>query len=114
MTLQQNCARPITLIFDVAFYNYFTEMIIILRRRVARNIWVATLFLLVFRPHCNFNSMSMKTTDIIIFYIYAEVGDHFMDKQLFCVLLVKLYNYYLYEFHTFVVLVYCRINGRNY
>jgi len=43
MTLQQNHARPITLLFEVGFWNSFTEMITILRRRVARNIWVATL-----------------------------------------------------------------------
>jgi len=43
MTLQQNRVRPITLIFEVGFRNYFTEMITILRRRVARNIWAASL-----------------------------------------------------------------------
>jgi len=43
MTLQQNLVRPIILLFEVRFRNYFTEMITILRRRVARNIWVATL-----------------------------------------------------------------------
>jgi hypothetical protein len=43
MTLQQNRVRPITLLLEVGFINYFTEMITILRRRVARNIWVATL-----------------------------------------------------------------------
>jgi len=43
MTLQQNRVRPITLLFEVGFWKYFTEMITILRRRVARNIWVATL-----------------------------------------------------------------------
>jgi len=32
--------RPITSLFEVRFYNYFTEMITILRRRVARNIWL--------------------------------------------------------------------------
>jgi len=36
MTLQQNCVRPITLLFEVGFWNYFTEMITILRRRVTR------------------------------------------------------------------------------
>jgi len=41
--LQQNRVRPITSLFEVEFYNYFTEMITILRRRVVRNIWVATL-----------------------------------------------------------------------
>jgi hypothetical protein len=34
--------RPITLLFEVGFYIYFTEIITILRR-VASNIWVATL-----------------------------------------------------------------------
>jgi len=42
MTLQQNRVRPITLLFEVGFRKYFTEMITILRRRVAYNIWVAT------------------------------------------------------------------------
>jgi len=31
MTLKQNCVRPITLLFEVGFYNYLTEMITILR-----------------------------------------------------------------------------------
>jgi len=43
MTLQQNRVRPITLLFKVGFRNYYTEMITILRQRVAHNIWVATL-----------------------------------------------------------------------
>jgi hypothetical protein len=43
MTLQQNCVRPISSLFEVGFYNYFTIMITILRRRVVRNIWIATL-----------------------------------------------------------------------
>jgi len=43
MTLQQNCVRPITLLLEVGFQIFFTEMITILRRRVACNIWVATL-----------------------------------------------------------------------
>ena len=38
MTLHQNRVRPITLLFEVGFQNYFTEMITILRRRVAHNI----------------------------------------------------------------------------
>jgi len=42
MTLQQNRVRPITLLFEVGFRKNFTEMITILRRRVASNIWVAT------------------------------------------------------------------------
>jgi hypothetical protein len=42
MILKQNRVRPITSIFEVGFLNYFTEMITILRRRVARKIWVAT------------------------------------------------------------------------
>jgi hypothetical protein len=44
MTLQQNRVWPIDLLLEVGFYNYFTEMITILRRRVTSNIWVATLF----------------------------------------------------------------------
>jgi len=43
MTLHQNRVRPITLLFEVGFQNYFTEMITVLRWRVARNIWVVTL-----------------------------------------------------------------------
>jgi hypothetical protein len=43
MTLQQNRVRPITSLFEVGFYNYFTQMITNIRRRVALNIWVATL-----------------------------------------------------------------------
>jgi len=42
MTCQQNSFRPITLWFEVEFYNYFTGMII-LRQRVACIIWVANL-----------------------------------------------------------------------
>jgi len=42
MTLQQNRVRPITLLFEVGFYNYFTEMITILGLHVTRNILVAT------------------------------------------------------------------------
>jgi len=43
MTLQQNRVRPITSLFEVGLWKYFTEMITILRRRVAHNILVATL-----------------------------------------------------------------------
>jgi len=43
MTLQQNRVWPITLLFEVGFRKYFTEMITILTRCVVRNIWVATL-----------------------------------------------------------------------
>ena len=42
-TLKQNRVRPITLLLAVEFRKYFTEMITILRWRVARNIWVTTL-----------------------------------------------------------------------
>ena len=42
-TLQQNRVRPITLLFEVGFRNYFTEMTTMLRRRVARNIWAPTM-----------------------------------------------------------------------
>jgi len=43
MTFQQNSFRPITLWFEVEFYNYFKGMITILRQRVPCNIWVAIL-----------------------------------------------------------------------
>ena len=43
MTSKQNHVPPITLLCEVRFYKYFTEMITILRRCVTRNIWVATL-----------------------------------------------------------------------
>jgi len=43
MILQQNFVLPITLLFEIGFRNYFTEMTTILRRRVARTIWVPTL-----------------------------------------------------------------------
>jgi len=35
--------RPITLLFEVGYWNYFKEMTTMLRRRVARKILVATL-----------------------------------------------------------------------
>ena len=37
-TLQQICVWPITLLFEVRFQKYFTEMITILRRRVAQHL----------------------------------------------------------------------------
>jgi hypothetical protein len=40
MTLQQIRVRPIISLFEVGFYNYFTEVITNLRQRVARNIWI--------------------------------------------------------------------------
>jgi len=43
MTLLQSRVQPITLLFEVGFRKYFTKLNTILRWRVARNIWVATL-----------------------------------------------------------------------
>jgi len=43
VTVKQNCVWPITLLFEVGFYNFFTKIITILRWRVVHNIWVATL-----------------------------------------------------------------------
>jgi hypothetical protein len=48
MTLKQNRVRPITSLFEIGFYNYFTEMITILRRyvthkSVVRSHWVEKL-----------------------------------------------------------------------
>jgi hypothetical protein len=53
ITSQQNLVQPITSLFEVRFYNYFIEMITILRRRVVRNIWVATLKLKVTAWPCS-------------------------------------------------------------
>jgi hypothetical protein len=47
--------RPITLLFEVGFYNYFTEMITILRLSVTRKIWVATLKVKVTAWSCSKN-----------------------------------------------------------
>jgi len=38
MTLKQNRVRPIILLFEVGFRNYFTEMVTILRPRVAQHL----------------------------------------------------------------------------
>jgi len=43
MTMQEYRVRSITLLFEVGFYNYFTEIITILGWHVVRNILVATL-----------------------------------------------------------------------
>jgi len=43
MILQQNRVRLTTLLCEVRFYKYFTEMITILGQCVTRNIWVTTL-----------------------------------------------------------------------
>jgi len=46
--------RPsVPLLFEVGFQNYFTEMATMLRRRVARNIWVATLKVKVTARNCS-------------------------------------------------------------
>jgi hypothetical protein len=42
MTLQQNHVQSITSLFEVGFYNYFTEMITILRQRDMHNLWLQT------------------------------------------------------------------------
>jgi len=52
-TLQQNRVRPITLLFEVRFRNFFTEMITILRRCVARKIWVPALKVKVTARPCS-------------------------------------------------------------
>ena len=43
LSVRPICVGPITSLFEVGFRNYFTEMSTMLRRRVARNIWVPTL-----------------------------------------------------------------------
>jgi len=53
MTLQQNRVRPITLLFEVGFWKYFTEMTTMLRRHVARYIWVTSLKVKVTALSCS-------------------------------------------------------------
>jgi len=67
MTLHQNCVWPITSLFKVGFYNYFTEIITILRRRVARNSLVATLKI-------NFHSMTLQHNSVRPITLLFEVG----------------------------------------
>jgi len=45
--------RPITSLFEVEFRNYFTEMTTMLRRRVARKIWVPALKVKVTARPCS-------------------------------------------------------------
>ena len=45
--------RPFTWLFEVGFWNNFTEMTTMLRRRVARNIWVPTLKVKVTARPCS-------------------------------------------------------------
>ena len=45
--------RPITSLFEVGFRNNFTEMTTMLRRRVARKIWVPTLKVKVTARPCS-------------------------------------------------------------
>jgi hypothetical protein len=70
MTLQRNRVRPITLLFEVEFYNFFTEMIISLRQRVARNIWVTTLKVNVTACH----SMTLQQNRVRPITSLFEVG----------------------------------------
>jgi len=53
MTLQQNRVRPITSLFVVRFWNSFTEMITIVRRRVTCNFLAATLKVKVTARPCS-------------------------------------------------------------
>jgi len=53
MTWQQNWVWPINWLFEVRFYNYYTEMITLLGWHVARNIWVATLKIMVTAWPCS-------------------------------------------------------------
>jgi len=71
MTLQQNCVRPITLIFQVGFRKYFTEIITILRWRVARNTRVTTLKVKVTAWPCS------KIVSTHIFVIWSRISKLF-------------------------------------
>jgi len=73
MTLQQNRVRPITLLFEVGFQKYFTKMITLLWRRVACNIWVATLKVKVTAwpsaKSCPAHNFVIWSQILILFYI---------------------------------------------
>jgi len=71
MTLQQNRVRPITLLSEVGFRNYVIEMITILRRRVTRNIRVATLKVKVTAWPCS------KIVSTHIFVIWSRISKLF-------------------------------------
>ena len=79
MTFQQNSFRPITLWFEVEFYNYFTGMIPILRQRVVCNIWVATLKAKVTAWPCSKILSAPK-----LCYLKSDFTTTF-DKLLLCV-----------------------------
>jgi len=79
MTFQRNCLRPITLLFEVEFYNYFTGMITILRQRVACNIWVATMKAKVTAWPCSKIVSGPK-----VCYLKSDFTTTF-DKLLLCV-----------------------------
>jgi len=76
---QQNSFRPITLWFEVEFYNYFTGMITILRQRVTCNIWVATLKAKVTARPCSKIVSGPK-----LCYLKSDFTTTF-DKLLLCV-----------------------------
>ena len=85
MTLQQNSFRPITLWFEVEFYNYFTGMITILRQRVACNIWVTTLKAKVtawpcskiVSGLCDLKSDFTTTFDKLLLCVQYLFGEHY-------------------------------------
>jgi len=72
MTLKQNFVRPITSLFKVGPY-YFTEMIPILRRRVASKIWVATLKVKV-------TASSAKSSPANNFVIWSWIFQNILQK----------------------------------
>jgi hypothetical protein len=61
--------RPITLLFEVGFHNYFTEMINKLRRSVTHNIWVVTLFNIL-NFVCDI-TLTLKEVYLPVFKIYS-------------------------------------------
>jgi len=73
MTLQQKRVRPITLLFEVGFYNYLTEMITVLRLCVRT--------ILHFTKTCYLNSQFQWSTEegmcpfgtYIVFYLKVKL-----------------------------------------
>ena len=100
VTFQQNNFRPITLWFEVEYYNYFTGIITILRQCVACNIWSPILQLLLTNYFSVSNTYSGSITRFwpaLVFLccrliIYAIYFDYFHRVLIPCIVLFHLGN----------------------
>ena len=91
--------QPITLWFEVKFYNYFTGMITILRQLVACKIWVATLKAkvtawpcskIVSGPKlCYLKSDFTTTFDKLLLCVQYLFGEHYPVPTGSCLLIIS-------------------------